>query len=440
MRSATFPLGGIHPPDRKRRTRDVASWNAILPRTSIVALLQHEGAPARVRVAPGDRVREGQLIGRADGSESANIHAPIPGLVREIRRVAIPGSPVQDAVVIDMDGEFDRLGKQLPAHDWQLDPNTLLRLIEEGGVVSMGGSGEPTHRRLRLPEGSRCETLVVNGSESEPYLSCDHRLMVERPLPVLTGARIVARIAGARRIFVAIEANKASAIASIAAAVRENALPVELVRLRVKYPQGDERQLVRAVVGREIPSGGGPVDVQAMTIDVATAAAVHDAVVHRLPLVERIVTVSGGAIVRPGNLKVRIGTPIGELIGECGGLSGEPAKIVTGGPMIGHAITDLETPITKTTRGVLALTRAEVQAAPQTPCIQCGRCVDACPMGLSPTRLAKLIEHGEVDRAVAEGLFDCTECGACGYICPARIPLVETMRRGKAIARGRSAS
>ena len=441
MRNASFPQGGIHPPDRKKPTRDVAAWNAILPRTSIVPLLQHTGRPARPQIGVGDRVREGQLIGRAERGESANVHAPIPGVVRELRPILLPGGERADAIVIDMDGEFDRLGKQLPAHEWEaLEPTALLRLIRDHGVVDMGGVPTPMHRSLGLSHDGRCATLILNGSESESYLCADHRLMVERPHSVLTGARIIARAVRATSTVVAIEANKSAAIAAMWKAIRTTTPDVGLVRLRVKYPQGDERQLVRAVTGREIPSGGTAIDVGAVTVDVATASAVHDAVVYHQPLIERIVTVAGGAIARRANIKVRVGTPVSELIAECGGFSTTPAKVVLGGPMTGHTVADLATPVTKGTRAILALTRREVHPAPQTPCIHCGRCVEACPMGLNPMRLSKLIEYGELARAAEEGLFDCTECGACGYICPSRIPLVDGMRHGKAatgeLARG----
>ncbi|MFW5743291.1 MAG: electron transport complex subunit RsxC [Spirochaetota bacterium] len=433
MRNASFPQGGIQPPDRKKQTRDVAAQNAILPRTSIVPLLQHAGRPARPLVGVGDRIREGQLIGRAEKGESANVHAPIPGVVRELRSILLPGGARAAAIVIDMDGEFDRLGKQLPAHEWEsLEPTALLRLIRDHGVVDMGSVPTPMHRSLALSRDGRCETLILNGSESEPYLCADHRLMVERPHSVLAGARIIGRAVRAASIVVAIEANKPAAIAAMSKAVRTTRPQIGLVRLRVKYPQGDERQLVRAVTGREIPSGGTAIDVGAVTVGVATASAVHDAVVYHQPVIERIVTVAGGAIARGANIKVRVGTPVAELIAECGGFATKPAKVVLGGPMTGYTVADLATPVTKGTRAILALTSREVHAAPQTSCIHCGRCVEACPMGLNPMRLSKLIEYGELTRAMEEGLFDCTECGACGYICPSRIPLVEGMRRGKA--------
>ncbi|MFW6293257.1 MAG: electron transport complex subunit RsxC [Spirochaetota bacterium] len=436
MRRLTFPLGGIHPPDGKRHTRHLPSRNAVIPQTSVVPLLQHVGQPATACVVPGDRVREGMLIGRASGENSAHIHAPIPGVVREIREIALAGAVRCEAIVIDMGGEFDRLGKRLPAHEWRsLEPESILRLIRDHGIVGMGGHAVGSHLKYGAAAGRAVETLILNGAESEPYLSADHRVMVERSAAVLTGLQIVARLLAAERVVVAIEANKPDAIAAMSATIRELGLAYDVVKLAVKYPQGDERQLIRAVRGREIPSGGVPLDVACMTIDVATGLAIHDAIVYRHPLIERVVTVGGDAVASPANIKVRIGTAIGDLIDECGGFSTTPAKIVVGGPMMGQTVTDLRTPITKDSRGILALTRNEVRQAPRTPCIQCGRCVESCPMGLDPSLLFRLIDHHNVAGALGEGLLDCTECGSCGYICPSRIPLVQGLRIGKARAR-----
>lgn len=432
MRRLTFTRGGIVPPDRKHHTRRAPLWNAAIPRTSIVPLLQHSGESAVACVSQTDRVREGMLVGRAASPRSANVHAPIPGVVREIRRIVLPDGISCDAVVIDMDGEFDLLGKRVEVHDWRsFDRKTLSRLIAEHGVVDMDGSKPPMPLSYGLRDHRRCETLILNGSESEPYLSGDHRTMVEHVSSVLTGLEIVSRITRPAKVVIAVESNKPDAASTLRAAVRSCGLGYQVVRLRVRYPQGDERQLVKAVTGREILSGGNAADVGCMTLGVTTAKAIHEAVVLGVPLIERVVTVAGGAVAEESNVKVRIGTPVGDLIEECGGFRSTPMKIVVGGPMTGHTVTDLTTPITKGTRAVLALTAREVRRAPTIPCIQCGRCVTACPMGLNPTRLFKLIEHADLQRADSEGLQDCTECGACGYICPSRIPLVRQLRRAK---------
>ncbi len=432
MRRLRFPRGGIDAPNRKRQTRRASLWNAAIPRTSIVPLVQHAGEPAVACVAQGDRVREGMIVGRASGECSANVHAPIPGIVREIRRIDLPGGTICSAVVVDMDGEFDLLGKRATPQEWHsFDRETILGLIAEHGVVDMDGSRLPTPLGCAMPKHRPCETLILNGCESEPYLSGDHRTMVEHASSVLTGLEIVARLVRPAKVVIAVESYKQDAVSALHAAVRSSRLGYQVVRLRVRYPQGDERQLVRTITGREIPSGGRASDVGCMTLGVTTARAVHEAVVYGMPLIERVVTVAGGAMAAAANVKARIGTPIGDVIEECGGFNGTPMKVVVGGPMTGHTVIDLDTPITKGTRGVLALTAAEVRRAPTTACIQCGRCVTACPVDLNPTRLYKLITHGDLPQAVCEGLLDCTECGACGYICPSRIPLVRRMRRAR---------
>jgi len=436
MRKLSFPLGGIHPTERKGPTCNKPSANAIIPSRCIVPLQQHIGVPAEALVSAGDQVGEGMLIGRAAGFVSANIHAPVPGTVTEIKSIFLPNGVRTDAVVIELEGEFDRLGKEENRRNWsELEPAELLEIIRENGIVGMGGATFPTHVKFQMPKGRTCDYLVLNGTECEPYLSADHRLMVERPNELLEGLRIVERILSPEHVFIGIEVNKPDAISILQETVRNAGLNYRIAPLRIKYPQGDEKQLIKALTGREVPSGGLPLDIGCVVANAGTLHAIYEAVVTGRPLIDRIVTVSGGAIAHPANLKVRIGTPIGELINECGGFSRIPAKIVSGGPMMGQTLFDLETPVTKGTSGILALTEREVHAAPRTACIQCGRCVEACPIGLEPTRLFKSIDHFEYERAVRDGLMDCRECGSCGYVCPARIPLVQSMRIGKLMAR-----
>ncbi len=441
MRTVTFSNGGIHPLERKELTSDVPSWNAVIPSECIVPLQQHIGAPSESLVQPGDDVREGMLIGKAAGFVSANIHSPIPGTVTEIRTVRLPNGVTSQAIVLELKGEFEQLGKARSKRDWSgMDATALRAVIQDHGIVGLGGATFPTHVKFTLPEGLRCEYLILNGTECEPYLSADHRLMVERPEQLLTGLRIAARILKPAQIVVAIEANKPDAIAQIRKTVASMGVDVRVQPLRVKYPQGDEKMVIKAITKREVPSGGLPLDIGCVVSNAGTLHAIYEAVVLGKPLIERLITVSGGAIKKPGNLKVRIGTPISELFEECGGFREMPEKIVVGGPMMGQTVYDLSTPVTKGTSGVLALTAREVRAAPRTACIQCGRCTAACPVGLQPTRLFKLIDHFEYDVAVDAGLMDCRECGSCSYICPARIPLVQGLRIGKVMARKRKAA
>lgn len=436
MRKLSFPLGGIHPTERKGSTCDRPSANAIIPSRCIVPLHQHIGVPAEALVKKGDTVGEGMLIGKASGMVSANVHAPVPGTVKEIKPIYLPNGIRTDAVVIELEGEFDRLGKEQVTREWSgLGPKELLEIIRENGIVGMGGATFPTHVKFQLPRGRTCDYLILNGTECEPYLSADHRLMVERPSQLLEGLRIVEQILKPENVVIGIEVNKPDAISILQKEIKAQGLEFTVAPLRIKYPQGDEKQLIKAVCGREVPSGGLPLDIGCVVANTGTVHAIFDAVVNQRPVIDRIVTVSGGAISKPANLKVRIGTPIGELINECGGFSKVPAKIVSGGPMMGQTLFDLDTPVTKGTSGILALTEREVHSAPRTACIQCGRCVDACPIGLEPTRLFKSIDHFEYETAVKDGLMDCRECGSCGYVCPSRIPLVQAMRIGKLMAR-----
>jgi electron transport complex protein RnfC len=430
----------VHPPGFKSLTDSVPLRNAPIPAVAVIPMHQHMGAPAECLVQPGDEVREGMLIGKATGPFSANVHCSIPGKVKEITELYLPNGIRSRAVVVEFEGEFDRSGKSSESADWQQASSTeLLGIIRENGIVGLGGATFPTPVKFSVREGSPVELFVVNGVDCEPFLTADHRLMLEKTGELLTGLEIVRRILKPARVVVGIEENKPDAVDAMRRAVAERGADVEVVSLRVKYPQGDEKQLLNALTGREVPSGGLPLDIGAVVSNAGTVFAIYEAVVLRKPLIERIVTVTGPVIARPGNFKVRLGTPLSALIEECGGFTEPPGKIVAGGPMMGFALTDLDQPVTKGTSGVLALSMRQTRAVPETACIGCGRCISVCPLGLAPTVLYKWIDHREYEEALAAGLMDCKECGCCAYVCPARIPLVQGMKLGKFMSRKKKA-
>ncbi|MDR1894019.1 MAG: electron transport complex subunit RsxC [Spirochaetales bacterium] len=432
----TFPKGGLHPPGRKALCSSVEIKNAVIPPVLTVPLQQHLGKPALPLVEPGMEVREGMLIGRADGFISANVHSPVPGRVKSLKAVFLPNGLQTQAVEIEFFGEFDRSGRRTEGRKWEdLGAEELLKIVEDQGIVGMGGATFPAHAKFKVPQGTRIEYLVINGVECEPYLCSDHRLMLEKPREIIRGIRILRTIIQPEKIAIGVELNKADAIEALRKAAEAEGLPLAVVPLKVKYPQGDEKQLLKAVTRREVPSGALPSAIGAVVSNVGTVFAVYEAVALDKPLIERVVTVSGGAIAAPANLKVRIGTPIRSLIEECGGFREPPVKLVAGGPMMGFTFYDPETPVTKGTSGILALTKQEAAAAPRTFCLQCGKCIAVCPMGLNPTGLFKLIDHSGYARAVEGGLLDCKECGACAFACPAHIPLVQGFKLGKLMSR-----
>ena len=431
---STFPKGGVHPPGKKSLAKDSPLQNAVIPSVCVVPLQQHIGSPSQSTVNPGDEVHEGMMIGKSTGFVSVAIHSPIPGTVTDIRRMYLPSGVQSDSIVIELKGEFSRMGGKERNTKWQeQSAGELMKLLPEMGIVGMGGATFPTHVKFSVPKGSSVEYFVVNGVECEPYLSADHRLMLEKTKEIFEGIRIIRKILSPEHIVVAIEANKPDALEAMSRQAGECDFDVAVTALKVKYPQGDEKQVLKALIGREVPSGGLPIDIGAVVSNVGTVNAIYEAIVLGKPLIERALTVSGGAIHNPGNYKARIGTPVRQLIEECGGFKKNPEKLVMGGPMMGFPILDLDTPVTKGTSGILALTSAEVQSSKSTSCLSCGNCIDVCPLGLTPSRLFKLVDHLEYDRASAEGLMDCKECGCCSYACPAHIPLVQGMRLGKRI-------
>jgi electron transport complex protein RnfC len=434
LKISTFSKGGIHPPDRKYATHAKEIVRLETPDTVTIPFSQHLGVPAKPLVAKGDAVTAGQKIGEAAGFISADIHSPVAGTVKEIKDIYLPNGLKCSAAVIDVDHE-QVLETSEPV-DWKsLDAQKMIETVKDLGIVGMGGATFPAHVKFSLPKGKKAEYLVINGVECEPYLTSDHRVMLERSDELLQGAMIIAKMVDAKKIVIGIENNKPDAMDHLQKIIDAQRLPIEIQPLKLKYPQGDEKQLLKAVTGREVPSGALPIDIGAVVSNVGSTVAVYEAIVYGKPLVERVVTVSGGAIQNPGNFLVTIGTPLSQLIEACGGFTEQPVKMVAGGPMMGFAFYDLETPVVKGTSGILALTDSESREQVTTSCISCGRCVQACPMGLRPTKLFKFVDKLMYAEAMENNLNDCKECGCCAYVCPAKLPLVQSMRLGKKMAR-----
>ncbi|MDC7246267.1 MAG: electron transport complex subunit RsxC [Sphaerochaetaceae bacterium] len=434
-RLPTFRKGGIHPGDKKELSQSQPVERLPFPDELIVPLSQHLGAPANPLKEKGDAVGMGEMIGEASSFISANIHSPVNGTITEIRQITLMNSVSCKAFVIKVDTENPAV--EFTAHPWKdKSGEQLLGKVKELGIVGTGGATFPTHVKLSVPKGKSVESLVINGVECEPYLTSDHRLMLEQTEQVLEGIMIAAHITEPKNIIVGVENNKKDAIERLRSVISEKKLPIEVVALQVKYPQGDEKQLLKATINREIPSGKLPLDVGAVVLNVGTAFAVYEAVVYNKPIIDRIVTVSGEAMKEKKNVRTPIGTKIADLIAFSGGLNDNVGKMVAGGPMMGFAFYDDQIPVIKGTSGILALERKkEKKVKISTPCISCGKCVAVCPMGLQPTRLFRLIENRQYEQAMKLNLMDCKECGCCAYSCPSELPLVHGMKLGKKMGR-----
>ncbi|MDJ0764801.1 MAG: electron transport complex subunit RsxC [Myxococcota bacterium] len=429
MKAVTFG-GGIHPQYEKARTAQLAVTPLEAPDEVVIPLSQHIGAPAKACVEKGAEVLRGQVIGEPAGYVSSYIHASVSGKVKDVAPApSMSGAEVM-SVIIENDGNDQSEAPEGLGNDWtNADVDQLKDVIYKSGIVGMGGAAFPTHVKLSPPSNKPIDAVMLNGAECEPYLTADHRMMLEHPDAVVTGLRIVQQILGAKRAMIGVEQNKPDAIKTLLEVA--SGKDIEIVPLKVKYPQGAEKQLIQACLGREVPSGGLPMDVGVVVQNVGTAAAIADAVVRGKPLYERVVTVTGAAIAGPANLLVRVGTSIETVVAACGGVQGELGKLISGGPMMGLAQYTDAVPITKGTSGILLLSTAEVDGDPPGPCIRCGRCVRACPMRLPPTEIATYSEKALLDDAETWGVLDCIECGSCAFECPAHIALVQKIRLGK---------
>ncbi len=431
-RLPTFRKGGIHPDDHKSLSASAAVESLPMPDQLVVPLSQHLGAPAKPLKEKGDAVTKGEKIGEASSFISADIHAPASGTVKEIRSITLANSVVCDAIVIDVDHEAPEVEFEVQPYD-SLSPAEMLSIVKDMGVVGTGGATFPTNVKLSVPKGKSVEHLVINGVECEPYLTSDHRLMLEQTEDVLKGILIAQKITGAQKVIIGVENNKPDAIETLRKAVEKNGYAINVMPLEVKYPQGDEKQLLKATINREIPSAKLPLDVGAVVLNVGTSYAVYEAVAKRKPLIDRIVTVSGEAMKEKKNLRVPIGTSVGTLIDFAGGFISIPGKLIAGGPMMGFAFYDHATPVIKGSSGILALEPSK--KAPRTPCISCGKCVAVCPMGLQPTKLYRYIDNRRYEDAMKTDLMDCKECGCCAFTCPAQLPLVHAFKLGKKLGR-----
>ncbi len=404
-----------------------------VPEEVVIPLGQHIGAPATPLVQKGDRVKAGQPIGEAAGFVSAAVHSSVSGMVTAVEERPDAGGILRPVVVVKVEGDEwmeDINRSEKPEHNITASKEDILKAIGAAGIVGMGGATFPTRVKLSPPPGNTAELLIINGVECEPYLTADHRIMLERAEDIVVGTLILMKALEVKKAVIGIENNKPDAIGKLQG-IASKVLGVEICPLKVKYPQGGEKQLIKAVTGKAVPSGALPIAVGAVVQNVGTALAVYEAVMKRKPLVERVVTVTGKSVKKPGNFLCRIGTPISKLIEAAGGLPTDAAKVIGGGPMMGRAMANPDAPVTKGTSGILILSEKEALRKPASNCIRCAKCVSVCPMGLEPYLLMDLSCHQLTERLEAEKVMDCIECGSCSFTCPSHRALLDYIRLGK---------
>lgn len=437
----TFKIGGVHPAENKLSAASPIR-EAALPKQAVFSMFQHIGAPAKPIVKKGDVVKVGTMIAEAGGFVSAPVHSSVSGTVSKVDVVIDASGTRRQAIFVDVNGDewedaIDRSPELVRLSDRsELDAATIINKVKEAGIVGLGGATFPCHVKLSPPPGSKAECVIINAVECEPYLTADHRLMLEHPEEILVGVSLIMKAVSVEKGYIGIENNKPDAIRLMTE--KAQAYPnIEIVPLKVKYPQGGEKQLIDAVIGRQVPAPPAiPISVGAVVQNVGTAFAIYQAVMKNKPLVDRVITVTGKSVSSPSNLLARLGTPFQQLIDECGGLPEDTGKIIGGGPMMGKALLNLDVPMTKGSSGLLIMRQDEARRAEPDPCIRCAKCVSACPMGLEPYLLATLSDKQEWEMAEGNDVVSCIECGSCQFTCPSRRPLLDNIRVGKSTVMG----
>ncbi len=429
----TFPKGGVHPPENKL-SADKPTKILGIPEEVAIPLQQHLGAPNKVIVDKKNKVKVGQKIVEASGFVSANVHSSVSGTVTKIDEIIDASGYKKPAVFIKVEGDeweesIDR-SKDI-IKDIKLSGEEIIKKAAEMGIVGLGGATFPTHVKLSVPKGSKCEFLIINGVECEPYLTSDHRLMLENADELIIGTQILMKALNVNKAFIGVENNKQDAIEHLNNIVKKYTNDIEIVPLKVQYPQGGEKQLIKAVTGREVPSGGLPIHAGVVVQNVGTTFAVYEAIQKNKPLIERIATITGKSVKEPGNYWFRIGTPVNMIIEAAGGLPEDTGKVISGGPMMGKALNSLDAPMTKGTSGILIMQIQESKRGNIMPCIRCTKCVNVCPQGLEPYLLMNIAEKQIWEMAEKEHNMDCIECGSCSFICPSDRPLLDYIRFGK---------